>query len=243
MARAADRLPAPPGPWNRYACDGRPPGSERRRRARRGHCGWRSSSASTAPMLASAPGMPDTRTADHDRGARRGRQDDPRDRARRTRWPTAASRSRCCASPAACPRPSGSASWSRIRTLRIGARAEALLYAAARAQLVEEALEPLLEAGTWVAARPVRRFLARLPGRRPRARRRRGPGGQPVRDRRPDARTARCCSRLEPALGRARDLARAASRPTGSSSSATSSSQRIAAAYASSPTATRSGSA
>jgi dTMP kinase len=34
--------------------------------------------------------------------------------------------------------------------LRIGARAEALLYAAARAQLVEEALQPLLAAGTWV---------------------------------------------------------------------------------------------
>lgn len=35
-------------------------------------------------------------------------------------------------------------------TLEIGARAEALLYAAARAQLVEEALEPLLASGTWV---------------------------------------------------------------------------------------------
>src|SRR5690349_2141640 len=35
-------------------------------------------------------------------------------------------------------------------TLRIGARSEALLFAAARAQLVEEALEPLLSAGTWV---------------------------------------------------------------------------------------------
>ena len=34
--------------------------------------------------------------------------------------------------------------------LEIGGRAEALLYAAARAQLVEEALEPLLQAGTWV---------------------------------------------------------------------------------------------
>jgi dTMP kinase len=34
--------------------------------------------------------------------------------------------------------------------LRAGARAEALLYAGARAQLVEEALEPLLESGTWV---------------------------------------------------------------------------------------------
>jgi dTMP kinase len=33
---------------------------------------------------------------------------------------------------------------------RIGARAEALLYAAARAQLVDEAIEPLLRSGTWV---------------------------------------------------------------------------------------------
>src|SRR4051794_13922720 len=32
----------------------------------------------------------------------------------------------------------------------IAARTEALLYAAARAQLVEELLEPLLAAGTWV---------------------------------------------------------------------------------------------
>jgi dTMP kinase len=34
--------------------------------------------------------------------------------------------------------------------LKIGARAEALLYAAARAQLVDEALEPLLASGTWI---------------------------------------------------------------------------------------------
>ncbi|MGI8559527.1 MAG: dTMP kinase [Solirubrobacteraceae bacterium] len=34
--------------------------------------------------------------------------------------------------------------------LRVGARAEALLYAAARAQLVEERVAPLLEAGGWV---------------------------------------------------------------------------------------------
>jgi dTMP kinase len=34
--------------------------------------------------------------------------------------------------------------------LTVGARAEALLYAAARAQLVEEALTPALEAGGWV---------------------------------------------------------------------------------------------
>jgi len=35
-------------------------------------------------------------------------------------------------------------------SLTVGARAEALLYAAARAQLVEELVEPLLAAGTWV---------------------------------------------------------------------------------------------
>jgi len=33
--------------------------------------------------------------------------------------------------------------------LRVGARAEALIYAAARAQLVEEAVRPLLAAGRW----------------------------------------------------------------------------------------------
>lgn len=38
----------------------------------------------------------------------------------------------------------------RDPALRIGSRAEALLYAAARAQLVDEALAPLLRAGTWV---------------------------------------------------------------------------------------------
>jgi dTMP kinase len=52
--------------------------------------------------------------------------------------------------------PGGVAAAERVRelvkdpALRIGARAEALLYAAARAQLVEEAIVPLLEQGTWV---------------------------------------------------------------------------------------------
>jgi dTMP kinase len=52
--------------------------------------------------------------------------------------------------------PGGVAAAERVRELvkdpglRIGARAEALLYAAARAQLVEEAVAPLLDAGTWV---------------------------------------------------------------------------------------------
>jgi dTMP kinase len=52
--------------------------------------------------------------------------------------------------------PGGTHLSERIRGLvkdpsvRLGARAEALLYAAARAQLVEEILTPLLTAGTWV---------------------------------------------------------------------------------------------
>jgi dTMP kinase len=52
--------------------------------------------------------------------------------------------------------PGGVATAERVRALvkdpglRIGARAEALLYAAARAQLVEEAVAPALAAGTWV---------------------------------------------------------------------------------------------
>ena len=52
--------------------------------------------------------------------------------------------------------PGGVLASERIRDLvvdpklHVGARAEALLYAAARAQLVDEALRPLLEKGTWV---------------------------------------------------------------------------------------------
>jgi dTMP kinase len=52
--------------------------------------------------------------------------------------------------------PGGVEAAERIRTLvkdpaiQIGARAEALLYAAARAQLVDDALTPLLEQGAWV---------------------------------------------------------------------------------------------
>jgi dTMP kinase len=52
--------------------------------------------------------------------------------------------------------PGGVAAAERIRDLvkdpaaRIGARTEALLYAAARAQLVEEAVDPLLRAGSLV---------------------------------------------------------------------------------------------
>src|SRR3954471_10888205 len=58
--------------------------------------------------------------------------------------------------PGALREPGGVKLSERIRelvkdpALTVGARAEALLYAAARAQLVEERLAPLLEAGTWV---------------------------------------------------------------------------------------------
>jgi dTMP kinase len=52
--------------------------------------------------------------------------------------------------------PGGVEAAERVRALvkdpalRIDARAEALLYAAARAQLVEEAVDPLLRAGAWI---------------------------------------------------------------------------------------------
>jgi dTMP kinase len=52
--------------------------------------------------------------------------------------------------------PGGVVAAERVRdlvkdpALRVGARAEALLYAAARAQLVEEAVEPTLQTGAWV---------------------------------------------------------------------------------------------
>ena len=52
--------------------------------------------------------------------------------------------------------------------LTVDPRAEALLYAAARAQLVAEQLVPLLDGGRVGPARPLRRLLARLPGRGPR---------------------------------------------------------------------------
>ena len=124
----------------------------------------------------------------------------------------------------------------RIRALvkdprwRSHPRAEALLYAAARAQLVAEQLEPLLAAGQLGAARPLRRLLARLPGRRPRARGRGDPRAQPVRHRRAGARP-HAAAADRPAR-RARTGRRARARPpTGSSARSSRSSTAIAAAY------------
>jgi dTMP kinase len=109
--------------------------------------------------------------------------------------------------------PGGVPAAERVRALvkdpglTIGARAEALLYAAARAQLVEEALEPLLAQGAWVLLdRFVDSSLAYQGAGR-------GLGVEPVRainqfatgGRRPD-RTLLLL--LDPALGRARSHAR-----------------------------------
>ena len=95
--------------------------------------------------------------------------------------------------------PGGVPAAERIRELvidpdlHVTARTEALLYAAARAQLVEEALEPLLRDGKVGPARPVRRLLARLPGRRPRARESRRSGRSTSSRSARRAPTGRCC--------------------------------------------------
>lgn len=89
----------------------------------------------------------------------------------------------------------------------IGARAEALLYAAARAQLVEEALTPLLDRGTWILLdRFVDSSLAYQGGGREL-------GVQPVREINAFATHGLTADRtlllvLEPALGRTRSVDR-----------------------------------
>lgn len=94
--------------------------------------------------------------------------------------------------------------------LNVGARAEALLYAAARAQLVDEALEPLLAAGSWILLdRFVDSSLAYQGGGR-------GLGIAPVRDINSFATNGLQPDRtlllaLDPALGRSRLHARAQS--------------------------------
>ena len=112
--------------------------------------------------------------------------------------------------------PGGVSASERVRELvqdpelRVGARAEALLYAAARAQLVDEALEPLLAAGSWILLdRFVDSSLAYQGGGR-------GLGVGPVRDINRFATNGLQPDRtlllaLDPALGRSRLESRAQS--------------------------------
>ena len=108
--------------------------------------------------------------------------------------------------------------------LTVGARAEALLYAAARAQLVEEALEPTLERGEWVLLdRFVDSSLAYQGGGREL-------GVEAVRELNLFATGGLTPDRtllltLDPASAQARADARGGKRPTGSSARATSSSR------------------
>ena len=114
--------------------------------------------------------------------------------------------------------PGGVALSERLRelvkdpALTVGARAEALLYAAARAQLVEERLRPLLEAGTWVLLdRFVDSSLAYQGGGRGLGDRG-GRRAQPLRDRRARPRPHAAAARRPARSGRARAGRRAARR-------------------------------
>ena len=103
--------------------------------------------------------------------------------------------SSCCASRAASRLSERIRALVKDPALGVGARAEALLYAAARAQLVEERARAAAGRRALGAARPLRRLLARLPGRGARAGRRGGPTRS---TRSPPAGacpTARCCCR------------------------------------------------
>ena len=106
--------------------------------------------ASMLARVGSEPTDHGARTADHNRGDRRRRQDDAGGEASSNAARTGRSTLQLLREPG------GVHAAERVRelvkdpALTIGARAEALLYAAARAQLVEEALEPLLSSGTWV---------------------------------------------------------------------------------------------
>ncbi len=86
------------------------------------------------------------RAADH-RGHRRRGQDHARVRSRGRAARARPSSSSCCASRAASSSPSGCGRCVKDPALHVDPRAEALLYAAARAQLVAERVRPLLEAG------------------------------------------------------------------------------------------------
>ena len=163
-ARAAAALPLPAGAVEEVGVRGaRPPAAARRAEDGAGVGMALERRRAWAPGTVGSPA--DGRPAGDDRGTRRRGQDDARLRARR-RARRAGRRARsCCASPAASSSPSASATLVKDPALRVGARAEALMYAAARAQLVEERGAAAARRGPLGAARSLRRLVAGLPGR------------------------------------------------------------------------------
>src|SRR4051794_24203906 len=137
-ARAASRLPAPAGPWNRYACDGAPAGGTAAVRIERAW-GWRSTTSSMR-----APGYCHASVG-------RLIAIEGIDGAGKTTL--AAGLARAVPALVVLREPGGAEVAERIRelvkdpALNVDPRAEALLYAAARAQLVGEVLQPLLASG------------------------------------------------------------------------------------------------
>ena len=90
-----------------------------------------------------------------------------------------------------CREPGGTPLGEHVRALvldhgdwDVSPRAEALLFAASRAQLVADVIAPALRSRRLGDLRPLHRLVRGLPGRRPRARPRRRARGQPVRHRR-----------------------------------------------------------
>ena len=174
---------------------------------------------------------PGDESADHDRGPRRGRA-----RRRWSRGCVAALRERGIDARAAARAGRRRACRARPRAgqgpgaaRRRAGRGAALRRGAGPARR-GGACEPLLDARRVGAARPLRRLVAGLPGRRARARRRRRARDQRVRHRRPAARPHAAAAHRPGAAG-ARARPAAARRPTGSSARPTPSSARIAAAY------------
>ena len=90
------------------------------------------------------------RQADHDRGPRRRRQVDARAGARARARRARAHRCELLREPGGVDVSERIRALVKDPALAVAPRAEALLYAAARAQLVEELLEPLLEQGALV---------------------------------------------------------------------------------------------
>ena len=186
------RLPDPGRPGEQVGVAQRPAASAEPRTA--AACGWASSSARLSTLRADA---------DHGRGARR----------RRGRRRSCAGLARARSGATLLREPGGEPLAERIREL-VKARAfdphaEALLFAAARAQLVATELAPRLARGETRRARPLRRLLPRLPGRRPRAGHRDGARDERLRPRpRPHAAAAH-----RPGARRSRASA-AAARPT-----------------------------